>query len=372
MSMPTSVKISQAALISHRIHFDPFAAAKATNTRLPAVQIPATFWDGLQPTVNRITVKANSPLPRADVLVITWTTAEAQTLSSVFTSNHDFQATWYPYTYGAKPILAEIPAALLNEKANADSLGKGIIGYFNVVTVNGKTVVLFKSELHPSEDGNKLPVIALINQAAIEVAPSLLITTGTAGAIGSSLEAGDAVITNTARFYLTDPKSYAAFPGITNSLQLTAPAIHFSTTYITKCNQQITTLIEPDLTTIAKEKSYPGPTRNPVIYYNDVPGTRLFDVVSSNGFSLDDKNDTDGLQQLGSVNDMDDAFIIYGLSQNAATKSLPWLSVRNISEPQAPNLSKATQAEWEKIYDAFGMYTTYNSALACWAVICGL
>ena len=370
--MSTPVKISQAELITHRIHFDPFAAAKATSTRLPAVQIPATFWSGLQPTVNRITVKAGSPLPKADVLVITWTTAEAQTLSAVFTSNHDFQATWYPYTYGAKALLSEIPAALLNEKANADSLGKEIIGYFNVVTVNGKTVVLFKSELHPSEDGNKLPVIGLINQAAAEVAPSLLITTGTAGAIGSSLEAGDAVITNTARFYLTNPASYAAWPGITNSVQLTAPPISFSSTYITKCNQQITTLIEPDLTTIAKEKHYPSPTRNPTIFYNNVPGTKVFDVVSSNGFSLDDKNDTDGLQQLGSVNDMDDAFILYGLSQNTGTAKLPWLSIRNISEPQAPNLSKATQTEWEDMYDAYGTYTTYNSAFGCWAVICGL
>src|ERR1700679_138336 len=134
MSVSTSVKTSHAQWISHRIHFDPFAAAKATNTRLPAVQIPATFSAGLQPTLNRITVKPGSPLPKADVLVITWTTAEAQTLSAVFTSNHDFEATWYPYTYGAKPLLSEIPAGILNEKANADSLGKGIIGYFNVVT----------------------------------------------------------------------------------------------------------------------------------------------------------------------------------------------------------------------------------------------
>jgi nucleoside phosphorylase len=215
-------------------------------------------------------------------------------------------------------------------------------------------------------------VIGLVNQIAGEAAPSLLITTGTAGAIGSYLEAGDAVITNKARFYLTDPASYAAYPGITNSVQLTAPPINFSSTYITKCNQQATTLIESDLSTIAKQKAYPGPTRNPAIFYNDVPGTKVFDVVSSNGFSLDDKNDTDGLQQLGSVNDMDDAFILYGLAQNTATGSLPWLSIRNISEPQAPNLSKATLSEWEEMYDAYGMYTTYNSAFACWAVICGL
>jgi hypothetical protein len=69
---------------------------------------------------------------------------------------------------------------------------------------------------------------------------------------------------------------------------------------------------------------------------------------------------------------MDDAFILYGLAQNTASRSLPWLSVRNISEPQAPNLTKATLSEWEGIYDAYGMYTTYNSALACWAIICGL
>ncbi len=370
--MLTAVKSTHAELISDRIHFDPFAAAKAAGTRLPAIQIPASFWAGLQPLVQKITYKANSPLPTADVLIITWTTAEAQTLSAVFTSNHDYQATWYAYTYGAQTLLKEIPASILDEKANADSLGKGIIGYFNIVTVDGKTVVLFKPELHPSEDGNKLPVIGLINQIAGEVNPSLLLTTGTAGAIGSYLEAADVVITNQARFYLTSPASYAAYPGITNSVQLTAPPVSFSTAYITKCNQQITSLIEPDLTAIAKAKNYPSLTRIPAIFYNDVPGTKLYDVVSSNSFSLDDKNDTDGLQKLGSVNDMDDAFILYGLTENAGTAKLPWLSVRNISEPQAPDLSKATLSEWEEIYDAYGMYTTYNSALACWAVICGL
>ena len=39
--MLTAVKPTHAELISNRIHFDPFAAAKATGTRLPAVQIPA-------------------------------------------------------------------------------------------------------------------------------------------------------------------------------------------------------------------------------------------------------------------------------------------------------------------------------------------
>lgn len=368
---PGAAAHSDAQFIKSRIHFDPYAQARATNTRLPVVQIPATFWDGLQPQVQKLTPAATAALPAADVLVITWTTAETQALSAVFTGNHDFKTTWYPYKHNAATFLNETPAAIINESANADSLKLGIVGYYTAVTFNGKKVNLFKSEFHPADDGDKLPIIDLIVQAATETNPSLVITTGTAGAIGSYLEVGDAVITGKARFFLMSPMSYAAYPGITNGLELSSTA-SFKMDYVTKANSSATSLVKQDLTDIAQQKKYPGPTRNPAIFYNNVPNAVKYDAVSANGFSLDDKANTDGLQQLGVFNEMNDAFVAFALSQNAATKKLPWLSIRNMSEPQAPDLSKATKTEWENMYTAFGLYTTYNSAFACWAVICGL
>jgi hypothetical protein len=371
--MRTKNKFSDSKLIKDRIHYDPFADAKAKAKRLPVIQIPAAFWGGLQPELVKITPASGSPLPKADVLVITWTTVEAEALSAVFTSNHDFKATWFSYKHKSASILKDVPAGVINEKANSDTLKIGVIGFFTMVTFNGKKVLLFKSELHPADDGIKLPVIALVTQIALEAKPSLVITTGTAGAIGKNLEAADAVITSGSRFFLISPKSYAAFPGITGSVTFSGlMGLTFKKNYITKCNAQVTNLVRGTITDICKTAGYPLPNRDPQIFYNNVPGTTFFDAVSSNKFSMDDVADTDGLQELGIFNEMNDAFVSFALSQNSMTKKIPWLAIRNMSEPQSPNLLSATKTKWSDMYKAIGFYTTYNSAFACWAVISGL
>jgi len=333
--------------LKERIHFDPFAAARAKHERLPVIQIPSGFWGKLEPIVKKITYTANSPLPKADVLIVTWTTAETQALSAVFTSTHDFATSWYSYKNGFAAIKSKIPAAIINEKANKDSLKIGILGFFNIVTLNGKTVVLFKSELHPADDGVQLPVVDLIKQLVAQAAPQLLITTGTAGAIGSYLRPGDAVITEAARFYLTKPKTYALYPAITDSLILNN-TVKFNNAHISYCNSNATGLIKSELIAIAKKNGYAPISRTPQIFFNNVPGASLYDAVSSNGFSMDDVNDTDGLQQLGIFNEMDDAFVAFALSLGNKNKIPNGISVRNMSEPQAPNLSEATKTKWKE------------------------
>jgi len=365
--------LSDSALIKDRIHFDPFADAKALAARLPVIQIPPEFWGGLQPKLADVNHGPTDPLSNADVLVITWTTAEAEALSAVFTGNHDFQATWFAYKHKSASILRGVPQGVINEKANSTSLKIGIVGFFTKVSFSGKNVLLFKSELHPADDGNKLPVINLITQIASEVNPSLVITTGTAGAIGKHLEAADAVVTSGSRFFLISPKSYPSFPGITAKAIFSGLMnLTFDKKFITKCNNEVTSLVKQTVMNICKTNGYPLLTRTPKIFYNNVPGTKLFDAVSSNKFSMDDAADTDGLQQLGIFNEMNDAFVSFALSANDATKKIPWLAIRNMSEPQAPDLSKPTKNKWSNMYKAIGFYTTYNSAFACWAVICGL
>jgi hypothetical protein len=46
-------------------------------------------------------------------------------------------------------------------------------------------------------------------------------------------------------------------------------------------------------------------------------------------------------------------------------------SVRNISDPvQNASLPPAFQAHWgQAIYDAYGFYTSYNGAIAAWAIL---
>jgi hypothetical protein len=276
-------------------------------------------------------------------------------------------ATWHPYKNGFASIKNKILAKAITE--NKDILGEGILGYYIVVTLNKKNVVLFKSELHPSQDGNQLPIVNLVQQITNQASPKLLITTGTAGAIGSYLQPGDAVITDAARFYLMNPKTYSSYPAITDSLAL-KDSITFNKKYMAQCNAKATGLIKPVLSDIASSKGYAPITRTPKIFFNNVPGAKAYAAVSSNGFSMDDKADTDGLQELGSFNEMNDAFVAFALSKG--NKKVPWLSIRNMSEPQAPNLSEATKNKWADMYNAYGGYTTYNSAFACWSVIAGL
>jgi hypothetical protein len=196
---------STALALLKRIDFDPFAEALAANRKIATIQIPASFWGTMQPVIEKIKYKPTDPLPKADVLIITWTTAETQALSAVMTSNHDYKATWFKYQHNSAPILKKVPQYVITQETN--TLKVGAIGWLTMVKLNGKKVLLFKSELHPAVDGLQLPVIDLVQQIAKEAKPSLIITTGTAGAIGSSLKAGDAVITGKARFFLVRPKS---------------------------------------------------------------------------------------------------------------------------------------------------------------------
>ena len=366
--MATKPIFNAARAIKARIHFDPIANAKKTGNKLPTVQIPATFWGNLQPVVTNLTPGPDDPLPKADVLIITWTTAETEALSYIFTSNHSFQSRWYEYKHNSAALIAGVPPNIVKEPANK-ALQEGITGYYYLVTVNGKKVLLFKSEFHPADDGTGLPVINLVQQITNEVSPSLVISTGTAGASGSYLNAGDTVVTCSSCFYLLKPKSYPAFPAITNEEAFTND-VDFTLDYIDKCNTDATGLILPVLKHIAAENSYPPFTHTPAIFFKNVPGAIKYDAVSSNGFTMDDSAHTMGLQLLGTFNEMNDAFVAYALSKLPG--NLPWLSIRNMSEPQAPDLSSATKAKFHGMYLKYGLYTTYNSALACWAVICGL
>ena len=95
----------------------------------------------------------------------------------------------------------------------------------------------------------------------------------------------------------------------------------------------------------------------------------------------DDNHDLEGLQSLGAMNDTDDAFLFYAISQLSGPKPA-WLSIRNASEPQiaasipAGTSSSAVTRQLAgiagRIYGIYQYCTTLNSAFACWAVVAGL
>ena len=107
-----------------------------------------------------------------------------------------------------------------------------------------------------------------------------------------------------------------------------------------------------------------------------------YDIAPMN-IPPDDNNNSEGLQTLGIMNDTDDAFLFYAISEIAASKRPKCISGRNASEPQMihapfPDTTKPSQiidilkGMAGTIYGVYQYCTTLNSAFACWGVIAGL
>jgi len=378
---------------------DAFAAS-ATSESPVIVDLGTIAWPAnLKPAAATLGgsyqpgVKIAQPLHAdADVLVLLYTDQETSALLDVFTHNKSWtptrKATWYPYSYNFDALSSSI------EGERDTALKDGIFGYLSVMTIGTKRVVLYKSELHPKTNGTKLPFVSVVKQLVGDLAPKWVISTGTAGAIGSTLRCGDVAITSSARFHVQ--KHYAGFPDI-NTMSEGGTAFSNSVTinsqYLTYAQTNFTKLSEPGLTQcynkLANRDGYgflKKNTNSPKIYVttsSPVPGPQPMDIVSADYLTVADDADVEGLQHSGVMNDTDDAFAFYAIDKLPASKRPKWLSIRNASEPQIDGgtfPAGATQHQKIEqikglagaIYGVYQYCTTLNSALACWGVIAGM
>src|SRR5271170_804446 len=102
--------------------------------------------------------------------------------------------------------------ASITDIGQDNALKHGIFGYLSAMKIGNRRVVLYKSELHPKKDGPQLPFIPVMQQLINELQPAVVISTGTAGAIGSTLNCGDVTVTSAARFHCDT--AYPAMPQI--------------------------------------------------------------------------------------------------------------------------------------------------------------
>src|SRR5262249_34287231 len=147
-----------------------------------------------------------SPRPQADYLVVTWTVAEAQALADVLPPGHP-SFTWYPYTH----FFASNYERDIRPGAPASKSKR--LGTYFPLTIGAKKVLCFKSELHLSQDGIKLPVRKLWHQIIAETRARVVTTTGTAGAIGRDVKLGDVVLGRTVRFHCSRTFAHDPFNG---------------------------------------------------------------------------------------------------------------------------------------------------------------
>jgi hypothetical protein len=308
---------------------------------------------GLAPTTGpKPAGSGKGPLPRADVLVVTWTVDEGHALSRVLTPGKDSRNDYVSYTHNYATISKRM-------RKGAPALITKRLGAYWTATVGGKKVVVFKSDSHLSQDTRKLPGKngTLPNedvwkQIITEVRPKLVITTGTAGGIGRQCQVGDVVVSPIVRFdckhwLKTEPYHDADY---------TAGAPRAK--YLAKAR----TLFKANAGQLPKDNA-----RSPKILRSKAPAAS---VLTTDFFGFDTSDDHYGLQGLGSVSEMGDA--VLGLVMSRMGSGAPrWVAVRNVSDPQIK--AEGTLREQAhlagQIYKGFGRWSSICSAIVCWALI---
>ncbi len=308
---------------------------------------------GLAPKTGRVKRKASQPLPKADILVVTWTVDEGHALSRVLTPGKDSRNDYQVYTHN-------YPAISKRMRAMCPARNAKRLGTYWTTRIGKKSVVIFKSDSHMSQDGPLLPNIDVWRQIINEVQPTLVITTGTAGGIGKQFEVGDVVVSPVVKF---DCK--AKFKNFKYKKVSIAKADYADSVVNGKYMAKAKQLFKANADQLPPEN-----TRQPKIFV--VAPKKLSEaVVTTDFFGFDTSSNFYKLQGLGDVSEMGDA--VLGLvAKEMGAKAPRWIAVRNVSDPQikSKGLTIREQAKIAaQIYKGFGRWSSVCSAIVCWALI---
>jgi hypothetical protein len=302
---------------------------------------------GLAPaTANSLPGTSKDPLPKADVLVVTWTVDEGHALSRVLTPGKDSHNDYMSYTNN----FAAISKKMRNGCPAMEAMR---LGAYWMTKIGGKSVVVFKSDSHMSQDGPQLPNIDVWQQIIAQVNPKLVITTGTAGGIGKQFEVGDVIVSSIVRFDCISKFKNEPFH-----------ADHYSSAAAkTKFFATAKPLFKTNAGQLPKDN-----TRAPNIVLS-APAALKSSVVTTDFFGFDTSDDHFKLQGLGDVSEMGDG--VLGLVVSKMSDKPRWLAIRNVSDPQikAEGSLKDQEKVAATIYKGFGRWSTVCSAIACWAAI---
>jgi len=308
---------------------------------------------GLAPKTDA-TVRRGSAgrLPKADVLVVTWTVDEGHALSRVLTpgkdSRNDYEAYRHNFSAIARKMVPTCPA-----------VQAGRLGTYWTGSIGKKRVVYFKSDSHMSQDtkrppkaGETLPNEDLWLQIIAEVEPEMVITTGTAGGIGPGCEVGDVIVSPIVTFDCMKWLAKETFARRSFESAPPDPRLFATARRLFKANRA---RLPPD------NKRAPR-----IVRAASPPGA----VLTTDFFGFDTSDNHYELKGRGAVCEMGDA--ILGLARSRGNLKTPvWLAVRNVSDPQIKaegSLSEQAQVA-AQIYKGFGRWSSVCSAIVCWALI---
>ena len=345
-----------------------------------AATSPAEFWKKFLPSITNTpplpvinwgSVGQQAPqllntpaqLPTVDAVVITWAEPEWAALEHVFCGsgtsmpyskrNEGSWSGWVKYADGAPGDL-------------------GYWGYFRLVQIASAKVLLFKSNTHYAASQGEQDLEELTNRLIQYAQPSLILSLGTAGGARTTDPIGTVNVVHADALYESN-QPQTAWPVYRDAWTPDWSIIGGKS--FRKLLLRVPTTAA-DLKSIATQfnefyrTNYPLSELNPGNLnlgaaspaINDLtgPGTALltaksFVVATTSG----------NLSSFACV-EMDDAVIAL-----AAAGKVPFGSVRNISDPiQNAQLPDQAQGNWgEAVYTAYGMYTSYNGAVAAAAIL---
>jgi nucleoside phosphorylase len=307
-----------------------------------------TWPTGLAPKPGKsLSATSNAPLPKADVLIVTWTVDEGHALSRVLTPGKDSRDDYLPYTHHYDTLSQK-----MRNGCPARELQR--LGTYWTTKIGQRSVVVFKSDSHMSQDGPQLPNIDVWTQIVEEVQPRLVITTGTSGAIGKEFEVGDVVVSPVVRFDCTAKFKNQPFA-----------AQHFASASVRTTHfASARALFKTNASQLP-----PGNTRPPKIF-RTAPSALASSVVTTDFFGFDTSDNHYALKGLGHACEMGDA--ILGLvCSRIGTNAPRYVAVRNVSDPQikAEGTLKEQAQLAAQIYKGFGRWSSVCSAIVCWALV---
>lgn len=288
-------------------------------------------------------------LPTADFLVVTWTEDETDAIALVFGCHQYYFKSQADNNF--TPLIIDGLDLPHGELAHAR---------FFKAEVNGKSVLFLKSEYHPKMSPKETAFLfKKILGKAHHPAFKYLVTSGTGGGIWSTVDLGDVVVTNKARYGLTfpdAPQHEARFAGLSDIVGEPTPDGKYTSWY----DYATVEIIQRDAKTFNGLTQVHGRDPNkpkPAIYYK-ASATNLTDVVSNRVITDDEENKIDVYRTMGAMLDENDAYVAE-ICQEIGFKN--WVSIRNVSDLPG-HIGQ---------YGTFGYCSSIDGGYAVWAFIMG-
>lgn len=328
----------------------------------------------------------NDPLPKADVVVITWTSAEWSALDHVFANSDkerhrtstSFRDEWYlrkdkEYIKGAYDLW-------------------GFYRMVKITNANGVAlrVLLWKSSAHLAHPPFCKGLIDMVDLIIDEAQPQRLYTIGTAGGSTLSDRLGDTVITNAGHIKIKKPDNKPCdlndvnvacktwYPSFDLIPDVEAKLLFKMSSIVNQKeleNMLCKAINDPEKGNPAWSKYTVADLTNSAIDSKNLGDPKGYDKKGTPLLTTDYYYISEGQEPAYCALEMDDGVVGYA----AGKKGTDYVFVRNISDPLVPSetasgekIPTGLREGWSgEIYQNFGLYTSMNGALLTWATIAG-